>query len=68
MKILKSIGLYFIYPFVTFLLGIFTHIAYLDYFYPNKYNFSEKSYLLEEADYEVAGLTSKITTDFSLIK
>ena len=62
MKILKSIGLYFIYPFVTFLLGIFTHIAYLDYFYPNKYNFPEKSYLLEEADYEVAGLTSKITT------
>ena len=62
MKILKSISLYFIYPFATFLLGIFTHIAYLDYFYPNKYNFSENTYLLEEADYEVAGLASKITT------
>ena len=64
MKVLKSIGLYFIYPFTTFLLGIFTHIAYLDYFYPNKYNFSDQAYLLEETDYkvEVAGISSQITT------
>ena len=38
MKILKSIGLYFVYPFLTFILGILTHIGYLNYFYPNKYN------------------------------
>ena len=62
MKILKSIGLYFIYPFTTFLLGIFTHIVYLDYFYPNKYNFSEETYFMEETGYEVAKLSSKITT------
>ena len=62
MKILKSIGLYFVYPFITFLLGIFTHIAYLDYFYPNKYNFSQEAYLLEETDYRAASLYSKITT------
>ena len=62
MKILRSIGLYFIYPFVTFLLGIFTHIAYLDYFYPNKYSFSEETYMLEQAGFEVTSLPSRITT------
>lgn len=62
MKILKSIGLYFVYPFLTFLLGIFTHIAYLDFFYPNKYNQYEESYFLEDSAYEVSSLSQKITT------
>ncbi|MGN1314550.1 MAG: hypothetical protein ACI4VG_05980 [Lachnospiraceae bacterium] len=36
MKILKSISLYFVYPLTMFLLGFFTHMAYIDFFYPNK--------------------------------
>lgn len=36
MKILKSIGLYFVYPVTMFLLGFFTHVWYIDFFYPNK--------------------------------
>jgi len=55
MKILKSIGLYFVYPFCTFLLGIFTHIGYLNFFYPNKYAMEEKSlYRMNEMVYEVS--------------
>ena len=62
MKILKSIGLYFVYPFLTFLLGIFTHMGYVNYFYPNKYNKLQESYFLEESSYEVSELSEKITT------
>ncbi len=62
MKILKSIGLYFVYPFTTFLLGIFTHIGYLNYFYPNKYTEQKESYFLEESSYEVSNLSKTITT------
>ena len=62
MKVLKSIGLYFVYPFVTFLLGIFTHIGYLNYFYPNKYAQPKESYFLEESSYEVSNLSKTITT------
>ena len=62
MKILKSIGLYFVYPFLTFLLGIFTHIGYLKYFYPNKYLIQEDTYFIEESTYEVAKLDNDITT------
>lgn len=62
MKILKSIGLYFVYPLVTFILGILTHIAYLDYFYPNKYAAPNESYYMEDTSYEVSGLSKKITT------
>lgn len=62
MKILKSIGLYFVYPFCTFILGIFTHIGYLNFFYPNKYATPEKSYYLEDTSYEVSNLPGQITT------
>lgn len=62
MKILKSIGLYFVYPFLTFILGIFTHIGYLNYFYPNKYATQEESYYLEDTSYEVSNLQKRITT------
>ena len=62
MKILKSIGLYFVYPFLTFLLGIFTHIGYLKYFYPNKYVPQENSYFIEDSTYEVAKIDNNITT------
>ena len=36
MKILKSISLYFVYPFAMFLLGFFSHMAYVDFFYPGR--------------------------------
>lgn len=62
MKILKSIGLYFVYPLFTFILGILTHIGYLNYFYPNKYPRSEETYFLEDTSYEVSGLSQNITT------
>lgn len=62
MKILKSIGLYFVYPFITFVLGILTHIAYLDYFYPNKYALLDEIYYIEDTSYEVSNLSKSITT------
>ena len=62
MKILKSIGLYFVYPFCTFILGILTHIGYLNYFYPNKYAVPENSFYLEESSYEVSNIARQITT------
>ena len=62
MKILKSIGLYFVYPFTTFILGIFTHIGYLNYFYPNKYVPQKNSYFLEDNSYEVSYIPKEITT------
>lgn len=62
MKILKSIGLYFVYPFCTFILGIFTHIGYLNYFYPNKYVTQEDSFYIENTSYEVSNLSGQITT------
>lgn len=62
MKILKSIGLYFVYPFLTFILGIFTHIGYLNYFYPNKYATPKETYYLEDTSYEVSNLSKQITT------
>lgn len=64
MKILKSIGLYFVYPLTTFILGIFTHIGYLNYFYPNKYAPKEESFFLEDTNtaYEVSNFPQTITT------
>jgi hypothetical protein len=37
MKILKSIGLYFVYPLVIFSFGFFAHMGLVNYFYPNRY-------------------------------
>lgn len=62
MKVLKSIGLYFVYPLFTFILGIFTHIGYLNYFYPNKYLPQKESYFLEDTTYEVSNIQKPITT------
>lgn len=62
MKHLKSIGLYFVYPLITFILGIYTHIGYLNYFYPNKYNTRENIYLeSKQISYETASLSPVIT-------
>ena len=33
---MKGISLYFIYPVSMFLLGFFSHMAYVEFFYPNK--------------------------------
>lgn len=62
MKILKSIGLYFVYPLFTFILGIFAHIGYLNYFYPNKYLPQKESYFLDDTAYEVSNTQKPITT------
>ena len=64
MKILKSIGLYFVYPFLTFILGILTHIGYLNYFYPNKYTLPENIPYAEEEliTHETSSVSSGITT------
>ncbi len=62
MKILKSIGLYFAYPLLTFILGIFTHMGYIKYFYPNKYIRQEETYFIEDSASEVSNLSETITT------
>ncbi len=36
MKVLKSISLYFVYPFAMFLLGFFSHMSYVEFFYPGR--------------------------------
>ena len=53
MKILKSISLYFVLPIVFIALGILLHIAYLEFFYPNKYSQIEESSFLNEETQEV---------------
>ena len=61
MKILKSIGLYFILPIIFITLGILIHIIYLDLFYPNKYTPSkESSFLTEESQEVVSSSESNI--------
>ena len=60
MKILKSIGLYFVYPFMMFLLGIFSHILYLDYFYPNKYNVLGENIISDIRPYPVTNISEMI--------
>ena len=61
MKILKSIGLYFILPIIFITLGILIHIIYLDLFYPNKYMSSkESSFLTEESQEVVSSSESNI--------
>ena len=62
MKILKSIGLYFVYPFVMFVLGIYTHILYLDFFYPNKYHQTKEEVVLDADTYPVSSISKMITT------
>lgn len=66
MKILKSIGLYFVLPIIFIILGILLHIVYLEFFYPNKYNSSsESSFLTEESKAVVSSSESNIAkTDF----
>ena len=67
MKILKSIGLYFVLPMIFILIGILLHIVYLDFFYPNKYETSnETSFLTEESREVVSSSDSNIAQmDFS---
>lgn len=62
MRILKSIGLYFIYPFLMFLLGILAHIAYVGYFYPNRYAIPEETYYVEDSVSQVSKLSEPVTT------
>ena len=49
MKILKSIGLYFVLPLLLIVLGIILHIIYLDFFYPNKYTIQDNNFMKEES-------------------
>lgn len=63
MKILKGIGLYFVYPFTTFLLGFFCHMAYSNFFYPNRNTASNQNInYYEEPVVEVSESEDKITT------
>lgn len=63
MKILKSIGLYFVYPLLTFILGILFYMWFMDYFYPNKYdNIEKKNTFMEQSVIEVSETPQKITT------
>ena len=66
MKILKSLGLYFVLPIIFIVLGILMHIVYLEFFYRNKYNSSsESSFLTEESKAVVSSSESNIAkTDF----
>lgn len=61
---MKSISLYFVYPLVMFLLGFFSHMAYVDFFYPNKYadKSSEPIVYQEESVAQVAEIPGEITT------
>ena len=61
MKILKSIGLYFVYPFMMFLLGIYAHILYLEAFYPNKYSMIQEENILNSTTYPVTNISEMIT-------
>lgn len=65
MKILKSISLYFVYPFAMFLLGFFTHMAYIDFFYPGRQiqETDEPIPYVEENFAPVAEVENRITTD-----
>lgn len=63
MKILKSIGLYVIYPFITFILGILAYMWFMDFFYPNKIEINDKrDTFLEQSAIEVSDTLEKITT------
>ena len=65
MKILKSIGLYFVLPLLLIALGIVIHIIYLDFFYPHKYTIQENNFMKEESRAVVSSSESNIAqTDF----
>lgn len=63
---MKSISLYFIYPLVMFLLGFFSHMAYADFFYPNRYqkqnHVQEETVDPQKQTVQVAETGSEITT------
>ena len=61
MKILKSIGLYFVYPVMMFLLGIYSHILYLEAFYPNKYSLIQEENMLNSVTFPVTNISEMIT-------
>ena len=64
MKILKSISLYFVYPLAMFFLGFFSHMAYVEFFYPNRYTnqVQKPAAYEEEAVTQVAETPGEITT------
>ena len=66
MKILKSIGLYFVLPIIFIIMGILVHMLYLELFYPNKYAQPlESSFLTEESREVVSSSESNVAkTDF----
>ena len=66
MKILKSIGLYFVLPVIFIIFGIMLHIVYLEFFYPNKYKTIENNnFLTEESTAVVSSSKNNIAkTDF----
>ncbi|MCI7596623.1 MAG: hypothetical protein MSS92_10480 [Lachnospiraceae bacterium] len=64
MKILKGISLYFVYPLTMFLLGFFSHMAYVDFFYPNKIQNKAQEHIAytEENIAQVVETAGEITT------
>ncbi|MGL5260105.1 MAG: hypothetical protein ACRC7V_08350 [Lachnospiraceae bacterium] len=58
MKILKSISLFCIYPILMFSLGVFSHIKYLEFFYPGKNQ--ERNVEFINDTYENEELTSEV--------
>lgn len=65
MKVLKSISLYFIYPFAMFLLGFFSHMSYVEFFYPGRtYDRLEEAAPQETGFYApVTEMENRVTED-----
>ena len=61
---MKSISLYFVYPLAMFFLGFFSHMAYVEFFYPNRYTnqVQKPAAYEEEAVTQVAETPGEITT------
>ncbi|MDD7027093.1 MAG: hypothetical protein PUI46_08405 [Lachnospiraceae bacterium] len=61
---MKSISLYFVYPLAMFFLGFFSHMAYVEFFYPNRYTnqVQKPAVYEEEAVTQVAETPGEITT------
>ena len=61
---MKSISLYFVYPLAMFFLGFFRHMAYVEFFYPNRYTnqVQKPAAYEEEAVTQVAETPGEITT------
>ncbi len=61
---MKSISLYFVYPVAMFLMGFFSHMAYVEFFYPNRHTEQVQPPVVykEETVARVAETPGEITT------